>query len=106
MAAHEPVEIDQRDSRAQFTRLPLEDAFASAANRFVHDLWQKKRGGRAIPSRSDFDPAELKPFLPQIILIEVRNDPPDFRYRLAGTSSRDLRGMEMTGHSVLDLVPR
>lgn len=106
MVLHQPVDIDSPDSRAQFTRLPVEDAFTNAANRFVHDLWQKKRGDRRLPSRSDFDPVELKPFLSQIILIEVRHDPPDFRYRLAGTSSRDLRGMELTGHSVLDLVPR
>ena len=29
-----------------------------------------------------------------------------FRYRLAGTMSRDLRGVEVTGHSVLELVPQ
>ena len=37
---------------------------------------------------------------------QVIDDPPDFRYRLAGTMSRDLRGVEVTGHSVLELVPQ
>ncbi|QDO99346.1 PAS domain-containing protein [Ferrovibrio terrae] len=106
MAFHDPVEIDSRDSRAQFTRLPLEEALANPDCRLAIDLWQVKRAGRVMPARADFDPVELKPILPRLILIDVISDPPDFRYRLAGTMSRDLRGVEVTGHSVLDLVPQ
>ncbi|MEK9968686.1 MAG: PAS domain-containing protein [Ferrovibrio sp.] len=106
MAFHDPVEIDSRDSRAQFTRLPLADAMGNPDCRLAIDLWESKRGGRLMPSRADFDPLELKPILPRLILIDVLDDPPDFRYRLAGTMSRDLRGVEVTGQSVLELVPR
>ena len=106
MAFHVPVEIDSRDARAQFTRLPPEQAVANPDCRLAIDLWQAKRAGRAMPARADFDPVELKPILPRLILIEVIDDPPDFRYRLAGTMSRDLRGVEVTGHSVLELVPQ
>src|SRR3546814_4519723 len=44
--------------------------------------------------------------LPRLMLLEVVDDPPDFRYRLAGTASRELTGLDWTGHSVLDLVPQ
>lgn len=106
VAFHVPVAIDSRDSRAQFTRLPPEDALANPDCQLAIGLWQVKRAGRVMPSRADFDPVELKPILPRLILIDVISDPPDFRYRLAGTMSRDLRGVEVTGQSVLDLVPR
>jgi len=106
VAFHDPVEIDSRDSRAQFTSLPLAESLANPDCLLATELWQAKRKGRSMPSRADFDPVELKPILPRLILIDVIDDPPDFRYRLAGTMSRDLRGVEVTGQSVLDLVPR
>jgi hypothetical protein len=106
VALHEPVAVDPRDSRVQYTRLPMAETENNKASHLIYEQWQRKRGIRAMPARADFDPLELKPILPQLILIEVMHDPPDFRYRLAGTMSRDLRGVEVTGHSVLELVPR
>jgi hypothetical protein len=106
VAFHDPIEVDSRDARAQFTRLPPAQAVENADCRLAIELWESKRAGRIIPSRADFDPVELKPILPRLILIDVLDDPPDFRYRLAGTMSRDLRGVEVTGQSVLELVPR
>lgn len=105
MATHEPVAIDSRDMRVQYTRLPPTDVVADDASRFALDLWQAKRAGRLMPARADFDPLELKPILARLILIDVITDPPDFRYRLAGTLTRDMRGVEITGQSVLALVP-
>ena len=106
MVFHVPVEIDSRDARAQFTRLPPEQAVANPDCRRAIELGQANRAGRTMPARADFDPLELKPILPRLILIDVIDEPPDFRYRLAGTMSRDLRGVEVTGHSVLELVPQ
>src|SRR3546814_3129193 len=62
--------------------------------------WNRHRGSRRIPARADFDPLELKMILPRLMLLEVVDDPPDFRYRLAGTASRELTGLDWTGHSV------
>lgn len=104
MPAHRPVAVDPKDRRVQYTHLPL-DQIESAEFRQLFALWQQKRGNRRIPSRADFDPLELKMMLPRLMLIEVVDDPPDFRYRLAGTASRDLTGLDWTGHSILDLVP-
>lgn len=46
--------------------------------------WQKAKKGNLLPSRSDFDLAALAPFLPNIVLLDVVNDPLDFRYRVIG----------------------
>lgn len=101
---HRPIEIDLGDRRVQHTQLPL-DAIEGDGFQLILDLWNRKRGERLLPARADFDPFELKPVLSRLLLIEVTDDPPDFRYRLAGTATRDLTGMELTGHSVLDVVP-
>jgi hypothetical protein len=55
--------------------------------RAVFAYWRGRCPGRSMPSRADVDPAELKPYLPNIALIDVESDPPRYRYRLAGTLS-------------------
>lgn len=105
MVLHRPVAVDPKDHRVQHSHLPLEQALDRPGFRLAYELWQRKRGTRRLPSRSAFDPLELKPILSRLMLIEVVPDPPDFRYRLAGTLSRDLTGEDWTGRSVLDLVP-
>ena len=46
--------------------------------------WQQARKGNLLPSRSDFDIAVLAPILPNIVLLDVTNNPLDFRYRVIG----------------------
>ena len=57
----------------------------------VYAYWDSKRNGRAMPSRADIEPADLKPFLPQLVLLDVVGDPPRFRYRLVGTEVTRVR---------------
>ena len=90
--------------RVRFTRLPL-DSMDDAEGRLLLALWQAKRGGRRAPARAEFDPAELKTLLPRLILVEVRHDPLDFRYRVSGTDIYNIHGLELTGKSVRDLTP-
>lgn len=47
--------------------------------------WLAKCGGRPMPTRADIAPPEMLGFLHHVVLIDVLNDPPDFRYRLVGT---------------------
>ncbi len=70
--------------------------------RALHGYWQAKRGARAMPSRADIDPTELKQFLPHLILIDVVADPRRYIYRLVGTHEVDMRGMDPTGKAVKD----
>lgn len=66
-----------------------------------HDLfryWEQQRAGRAMPKRSDLDPAGLRTLLPYLTLI----DHPDgqFRYRLVGTIVAQDLGRDLTGSFV------
>ena len=61
------------------------DSLTSSVTREAWRYWHALRGERPIPARSDFDPASITGILPHVMLIEVLNDPIDFRYRLIGT---------------------
>lgn len=104
MPLFERFVIDDGPPRVRFTRLML-DEIGSPEFRFVHDLWTRKRGTRRAPARGDFDSAEMPQVLPRLLLIDVVRDPPDFRYRLAGTETFFIHGTELTGRSVLSIVP-
>ena len=54
-----------------------------------------------MPSRADIDPAELRRYLPGIILIDVVDDERRYVYRLVGTREAAMRGKDPTGQSVI-----
>jgi hypothetical protein len=65
------------------------------------EYWNRLRGGRAMPARCDFDPAEVPTLLPKLVLIDVAEGSTDFRFRLIGTaitaqSSRDYTGQRFS----------
>lgn len=65
----------------------------------VRDIWHARAVGNAVPSRTAFDARSLKPFLPNITIIErVFVDATKWRYRtrLAGTAIVEVLG-ENTG---------
>lgn len=51
----------------------------------VARYWHEKRGMRAMPARADLDPCDIPALLPHLLLLDVAQDPLDFRYRLIGT---------------------
>jgi len=57
----------------------------SDRTRAALSYWDKVRGDRPCPARADIDPAEMLPFLPNILLIDVLHAEQDYRYRLIGT---------------------
>ena len=46
-------------------------------------MWNSKCAGRAMPSRADFSPRELKDYLGWIFLVDVLEN--DYRYRVVGS---------------------
>jgi hypothetical protein len=61
--------------------------------------WDRLRCGRPCPDRSDIDPVIDIPVLaPHIMLIEVRHEPLDFRFRLIGGAVRQNFSRDYTGH--------
>jgi hypothetical protein len=62
--------------------------------------WERKRGTRAMPTRADIDPIELKTHLGHLVLVEVLPGPQRFRFRLAGTKVVEAYGRDSTGKTV------
>ncbi len=70
-------------------------------SRIVHDgyaYWFAKKAGHLIPARQDIDPLIEQPQLvANMMLKDVRRDPPDIRYRLIGTRVRRHLNRDWTG---------
>jgi hypothetical protein len=59
-----------------------------------------------MPARADFDPITLpRALLPNMILLEVYQQPQRFRYRLMGTAVAEMLGEDWTGKYVDELGP-
>ena len=71
--------------------------------RALHGYWNAKRRARAMPARSDIDPVDLPPLLPNLMLVDVAGDPLRFRFRLVGTEIVSRHGMELTGRDLEDI---
>ncbi len=72
--------------------------------RRAYEYWDSKRRGRAMPSRADIDPSEIRDLLPGIILIDVARNPFRLTYRLVGTEEVEARGYDPTGKDVKEHV--
>lgn len=80
-------------------------ALAHADTQAVYRYWKEKRGQRLMPARADLDPADLVPYLPTIMLVDVRpgrsiTGGPVYVYRLVGTAEVAVRGNDPTGQPV------
>ena len=62
--------------------------------------WLARCDGPKLPARRAIDPIDLKPHLPNLLLVDVSRDPLRFRYRLFGTGLVALYKHEMTGKYV------
>jgi hypothetical protein len=62
---------------------------------FAH--WDGLRRGVEAPLRSDFDPFDVTPLMPHIVMLEVQQEPRDFRYRVIGTFVSDHLAQNWTG---------
>jgi hypothetical protein len=73
---------------------------------YIRTYWDAKRRDRFAPRRAEIDPADLKEFLPRIMLVDVCSDGLlDFRYRLSGTAINAIMSGEQTGKRPRDLAP-
>ncbi|HEY1836196.1 MAG TPA: PAS domain-containing protein [Rhizomicrobium sp.] len=67
---------------------------------FLRDYWEQKRGTRAMPSRADIKPSELREHLSWVIVMEVLPGMADFRYKLIGTLVSQYWLRDSTGKTV------
>lgn len=63
----------------------------SRAIRGFDAYWRDKARGRRLPARADIDPAEIKPLLPDIVLLNVEWEPFRCSVRLRGTRAEQFR---------------
>lgn len=75
----------------------VKDQIQHEALKQLYAYWLAKKGARLAPSRGDIQPAEMKPFLRHVFLLDVIGSPPRFKFRLAGTEVVNRYGEEITG---------
>ncbi len=68
-------------------------------------LWQDRRSGDLLPSRTDFLIEEFLPWGRNISMIEYRGTPPEYRVTLASVAMIDLNGVDPTGKTPRQYVP-
>jgi hypothetical protein len=59
--------------------------------------WNARRGTRSMPSRTDFEVGDLKPWLGNIHLLDVEEGGAEFRYRVYGSHLAQYFGKDFTG---------
>lgn len=83
--------------------LEIERVTAPLVRRF-YEIWERKRTGHRMPRRGDFDPAELKDLLPNLLIIEPQLSPFRLRYRLVGTRIARVSGYDFTGRYLDEIL--
>jgi len=75
------------------------------ANRTLAAHWLSLWRGDALPPRAALSPAKIKPFLPNMVMLDVV---PEARVtvRLAGTAVTKALGLELTGQDWVALAPK
>jgi len=70
--------------------------------RRLYAYWLRKCRDQAMPRRADIDPADMKPLLPMMMLVDVTPDQRRFVYRLVRTAEVAMRGSNPAGKPVRD----
>jgi hypothetical protein len=78
-------------------------ATAIRAHEELFAYWSGLRRAGRLPSRADLDPGGFRRLLPGVCLIDVRNNPRDYRVRLAGTGLYGVFGGEITGKRLAEI---
>ncbi|MGB8181674.1 MAG: PAS domain-containing protein [Stellaceae bacterium] len=63
----------------------------------LHNDWERRRRGRLMPARADFDPIDLKYVLGNLTMVDVLRDPVRFRIRLHASNVAARVGFDLTG---------
>ncbi len=70
----------------------------------LHMYWEARRGGNLFPARADIDPVDIPALLEHVLLVEVLEEPRDFRYRLVGGHIVHHAGHNIQGKTTLGLM--
>jgi hypothetical protein len=81
--------------------IPLAEVGSAIVAEFDR-YWNSKRKEGRLPARRDIEPGELKPLLPNMILLDIEREPLRVRIRLVGTRIVQFRG-DNTGRYLHEL---
>jgi hypothetical protein len=70
------------------------------STRELYDYWQRLRGSRPAPERTEIEPSDIRRILGDTFILEVASRD-DYRFRLAGTRVCALYGRELKGKDFL-----
>lgn len=77
---------------------PDAESIKSARVRRLGAYWRARcEAVGGVPARAQIDPADLRPLLPNLFIVDVEADPRRFRYRLVGTAVVEYNQLEFTG---------
>lgn len=86
-----------KPDRASFNLIASETpGFRSLRADALYRYWQS-RGGDALPTRADIEPADIKSLLPYVMIVDIHRDPFRIYYRLVGTAVAHFSGLDFTG---------
>lgn len=89
-------------AKVPFLTLPVD---ASPKIRELFDYWQSIHPESGLPGRQHLDPMDIPQLLPNVWMIDVKQDPPCFRFRLVGTEIVKAMGRDVTGLSLGEAYP-
>lgn len=92
--------MNEADPFQEFS--PVLDGITSPRIRRLFAYWQTKCAGRAMPTRDDIEPGEIRELLPNIVMVDIEQ-PFRVRYRLVGTRVADFNRIDFTGHYLDEL---
>ena len=77
----------------------FEDVATPQLERLValQQVWESKCKDGRLPSKADFPPEDVKPWLGHILLLDVSRNPARFRVRLMGGNLVSYAGTDFTG---------
>jgi len=97
---------DRAEHAAWPTRCDVSLSFSSQMLREALAVWRSKAVGQQYPSRADMSPRAMKNFLPNVAIIDVREEEGRFRSRLRVTGSWIDRHLIPASNQFLDeIVP-
>jgi len=71
---------------------------------FVREYWRTQRGAASMPRRRDIAPADMKAYLPHVLLADVLRSGEDFRYRVVGSQLQRYFAGNPTGMLMSDAL--
>lgn len=73
--------------------------------RRLHELWADLKGSGKLPRRGDLEPEQLGSLLGWVTIVEVRQNPLEFSFRLVGTKVEDAGRRGDQGRTLDEIQP-